>query len=379
MKFFVATMAAFAKADPWDALKTQLDGWMLTENFAVTVGNSSGRVFEYTHGEMTLHTKVGTASTSKWPMAMAMAGLVNDGTIKSLDDPIHQYIDWWTADPKDNRSYVTLNHLLSFTSGFGGGAPGVQEERDEGSCLGNSGMDIADCAKELYSTTKLSGKPGTVFAYNSVHLQLAGGIACLLTKQSIQQVLDKYLFKAFGMVETECPGTNPELAICLNTTGSDYEQFLSGLLSRKVLSRPIMDQSERDHTPFLGNDSYSLYGHYAYGHFLECFDSADGFTEACREAQRHIDPGAFGYFPMIDRKYGFYMQIVAYENGPKFYPRSGIPEYLAQLIQPIVTGIITGVDRIEEYIPRHAPLINALSIADVNYIVKCYADPLKCL
>lgn len=41
-------------------------------------------------------------------------------------------------------------------------------------------------------------------------------------------------------------------------------------------------------------DFYTLYGDYAFGHFLMCFDSVKGFTTECEEAHCHMDPGAFG-------------------------------------------------------------------------------------
>ena len=69
----------------WRPLREQLDGWVLTDNFAVTVGDASGPKFHYTHGNFSLHTRVSTASTSKWPLAMMVVGLVKDGTIRSLD------------------------------------------------------------------------------------------------------------------------------------------------------------------------------------------------------------------------------------------------------------------------------------------------------
>ena len=52
-----------------------------------------------------------------------------------------------------------------------------------------------------------------------------------------------------------------------------------------------MDVSEENHTPF-NDDNYQFYGPYGFGHFLECFDNPDGFTDACRMKQVHIDPGA---------------------------------------------------------------------------------------
>jgi hypothetical protein len=78
-------MAAPLK-DKWAPLKELLDGWQFTKNYAVNVGTDEGQVFTYLHGNMTMHTPVGTLSTSKWPSAMMIAGLVEDGTISSLDD-----------------------------------------------------------------------------------------------------------------------------------------------------------------------------------------------------------------------------------------------------------------------------------------------------
>lgn len=375
----------------WDPLTALLQGWLFTENFAVTVGNADGRLFEYTAGSMTLHTHVETASTSKWPLAMTMAGLVNDGTIHSLDDPVHKYLDWWTNDKADNRSYVTLSHLLSFTSGFGDGAPGANGVKhgprssvysgsvDRGSCLGANNYTVLECAKWLYNNSKTYGRPGTVYSYNSIHLQLAGGLAEAVTGMSIQQVLAKYLWKPYGMVETTCLGTdgsgvNPELAVCLNTTGSDYEMFLKGQLAMSVNSPEIIKASETDHTPFL--TGYSLYGHYGYGHFLECFDSATGFTPECEAANTHIDPGAFGYYPLLDRKNGFYLNVVAYEVG-QFYPRSGIPEYLGLAVKPLVDAIMRG-ENITTTAPHHGTEFLALAMVDVNYCIGCYAKPLTC-
>lgn len=160
--------------DRWSPLKDLLSGWLFTEDFAVSIGTAEdNQVFLYQAGNMTMHTPVGTASTSKWPSAMMLAGLVNDGTISSLDDPANKYLSWWTKDPADKRSKVTLRHLLSFTSGFGGGHPGnehinarrrmpvVEPSVDAPvTCLYNSKADIDACAKQIYNRVKMQGEPG---------------------------------------------------------------------------------------------------------------------------------------------------------------------------------------------------------------------------
>ena len=82
--------------DKWAPLREQLDGWVLNDNFAVMIGDSSGPLLHYLHGDFTVRTKVGTASTSKWPLAMMFVGLVADGTIHSLDAKANEYVLWWT-------------------------------------------------------------------------------------------------------------------------------------------------------------------------------------------------------------------------------------------------------------------------------------------
>jgi CubicO group peptidase (beta-lactamase class C family) len=185
--------------DKWAPLTALLKDWEFTDNFAVQVGTAEdGEVFLYQAGNMTMHTPVGTASTSKWPSAMMVAGLVNDGTISSLDDLCSKYFDWWTTDEKDPRSKVTVAMLLSFTSGFGGGHPGDEHvnvsrkapykvramsgefdiKPSPADCVYTSpNMDIEDCAKAIYTYVNCTGEPGKVYSYNSYHLQLAGAVA----------------------------------------------------------------------------------------------------------------------------------------------------------------------------------------------------------
>merc|ERR1712178_228874 len=129
--------------------------------------------------------------------------------------------------------------------------------------------------------------------------------------------------------------------------------------------------------PFM-SDYYSLYGDYGFGHFLMCFDSVDGFTEKCREEKSHIDPGAFGFIPIIDRKRGYYMQVVSAEIGPSSYPLSGIPEYLAVAIKPHLDAIMTGNFLAPEQHTSHNPEFLSLSVADVNYCLNCKLNPKAC-
>lgn len=364
----------------WRALEQILDGWVLTENYAVVVGNSSGPVFEYTHGNFSMHTVVETASTSKWPIAMMFAGLVDDGTVRSLDSLASDYVPWWSTDRfNDRKANVTVRQLLSFTSGFDDGEQAGGGSINATTCMDNStAFEFDDCARQIYNSTNMTGAPGETWSYNSVHLQLMGAVAVHASKLSIQQVVRKYLFEPYNLNETTCDygDKNPQLAVCLQTTAADYSKFLQSTLSASVLSQEIVTASEVDATPF-NRDGYQLYGLYGFGHFLECFDSSEGFTPACEAAMVHCDPGAFGFYPLIDRANGYYMEIVAFEDGP-FYPRSGIPEYLRLLAKPYVDAVMRGAQHSAWLFGHHNPEFNSVSMSDVNYIVNCFVNPDSC-
>lgn len=385
-------------ASAWDGLRQILQQWQFTTEYAVVVGDvKHGRLFTYEGGNFTLKTKIPTGSTSKWPSAMMFAGLVHDGTVSSLDDPVHKYLPWWTKDPKDLRSTVTFRMLLTFTSGFGSGHPGeefntraAREWRQQSQTLATGRRlggkecdqktgDVVSCAKYIYENVKLVGTPGQVYSYNSNHLQLAAAVAVTSSKLSIQQVIQKYLVEAFDMKDSSYPGNCPDFGTDLFTTGIDYEKFMTGLLGYKTFSKELIYESEKDATPFM-KDFYTLYGDYAFGHFLMCFDSVKGFTTECEEAHCHMDPGAFGFIPLYDRKNNYYMQVVAAETPPTgYYPLSGIPEYLAVGIKPHIDAIMTGkVSSNPMEQTTHNPQFLTLSIADVNYCLDCKLHPKNC-
>ena len=84
----------------------------------MNVGDESGTRFTWkSEGFSMSNYHMRGASLSKWPSAVMISGLVADGTM-SYDDKANKYIKWWSKDPMDVRSEITLRHLLSFTSGF---------------------------------------------------------------------------------------------------------------------------------------------------------------------------------------------------------------------------------------------------------------------
>lgn len=122
----------------------------------MVIGDASGRLFSHFKGEAFNETSlIPIASSSKWFSAMTVCGpltgcmlvsswhskaraynlrlllllsvafdpllqimkLLEQGSL-SLDVPVNRYIPYWSRDPADMRSRVTLRSLLSFTSGY---------------------------------------------------------------------------------------------------------------------------------------------------------------------------------------------------------------------------------------------------------------------
>merc|ERR1712039_1153726 len=194
---------------------------------------------------------------------------------------------------------------------------------------------------------------------------------------TIQQVIHKYLLKPYNMSDSYYGGKSPEFAGGLMTTAADYERFLLGLLSYKNLPKHLVDESEKDNTPFL--EGYTLYGDYGFGHFLLCFDSVEGMTNACTDSKVHMDPGAYGYMPIIDRKHSYYMQVAGAQIAPTgSYPLSGIPEYFAVAIKPMIDEIMSDSPPDAATFKSHFPKYLAMSVADVNYCVDCKIHPEHC-
>ena len=65
--------------------------------------------------------------------------------------------------------------------------------------------------------------------------------------------------------------------------------------------------------------------------------SSAALSAVCLKESIQAGPGAYGYFPLIDRQRGFYMQIVLAEDSRC---RSEIPEYLRIITKPVVDALV---------------------------------------
>lgn len=136
-----------AVRDSWGALRAAIDDFDLVPSVAVSVGDERGELFRHAKGETDFDTQMPIASATKWVSGVCIMRAVEEGFL-SLDDLASTHLTYWTVDPDDARSRVTLRHLLSFASGMSGST----------SCPAE--LDFNECVRDMYTRSSSQWEPG---------------------------------------------------------------------------------------------------------------------------------------------------------------------------------------------------------------------------
>lgn len=345
----------------WGVVRYILERYFPFENMAFSAGDASGRRFMFEKGRTRMSSELMMASASKFPAALAIARTVAEGHL-TFDTLAHEVFPWWTQDPTDRRSRVTLRHLLSFTSGY--------YANDAGGTVRCMGMEplislaysSEECAREVYGRAPFEFEPGSTWSYNSFHLQIAGAMAAKAANVTIQELLHKNLINALNLTSTSwVGGRNPLLAGSMQTTGDDYDKILRSYMSYDILPETVTSEMERDYLQGhvqIANSSTTLVrllGHYSMCTYFECFfPKLRDFTPRCNWSKIHVDAGLFGYYPLMDRARGTYMQIVVMEvphSMTDFYVPTISSMVLRRIIKPFVDRALAGGsgDQVDEF------------------------------
>jgi CubicO group peptidase (beta-lactamase class C family) len=194
--------------------------------------------------------------------AVIILRLVEQGYLSLADKP-QRYITTWPLASTDPLFNMTLEQLLSFTSGL----------TTEPPCQNFGGSSFESCVNTIATTNAGNGiTPGQEFYYASTHLQVAGLMA--IKARGVATWQDVFTeFKAqtglFLTASYDLPSaTNPRLAGGMHWTGDEYMAFLKALKNGSLLNSTSMGQLLADHTARRMTGSPALVGagedwHYA--------------------------------------------------------------------------------------------------------------------
>ena len=300
-------------SDPWAGLRADIDASSLGDA-TVLFGTAEGVVFEHDKGDSDADKVYLAASGSKLLASLTVLRLVDAGVL-ALDDVPQDHLDWWPTDPADPRTEITLEQLLSFTSGLEGGV-------DDVPCLEDGDSTIAACAEEI-AEGRFAHAPGSTFFYGPSHLQVAGALVSAQQGQSWNRIFREQVGRPLGLASTTAFASpslsNPRVAGGATISAADYGAVLQALAAGTLLRPETVELLVADHTPdgvtrMNVPDSAGSW-HYALGCWREC--AGDAYTSQCDQPGVVSSPGAFGFYPLWDQARGIWGVVATHHpDGP---------------------------------------------------------------
>jgi len=278
--------------------------------FTVSVYSASNeRVYERSYGGFSPTENIAIASASKWIAGVVLLDVVARGEL-TLGSTTGQLLGW-----TGEAGTITLQHLLSFTSGMVA----------EAACTLNALTTLEGCVASM-ARQPLVAAPGTRYDYGSTHLHVAARMAEVATGRTWQQLVRERLTDPLGLPASvrfyTYPGqslglSNPLVAGGMRASARDYASLL-GLIYHKgrlgsvtVATPALFDAQAREPYPgvVIGASPAQSQGwpfRYGLAAWLQCATPAAGCAVLS-------SPGAFGFTPWINRSAGYYATIAMEE------------------------------------------------------------------
>ena len=125
-------------------------------------------------------------SSTKSVTGLLVGMLLDDGKLKSVDEPVCNYVKEWCAGQK---AKVTLRHLLTMTSGL----PRMFED----------GVGYVADKNPFVIRLPLATEPGAAWAYSNEGVQLLSPILDRAAGEPIQDYARRRMFEPLGMTATK--------------------------------------------------------------------------------------------------------------------------------------------------------------------------------
>lgn len=167
-------------------LKKLLTKAQETNSEALIIYKNNELVVEKYFGIGQADKKIESMSCTKSIVGLAVACLLTDGLIKSLDTPISDYYPEWKQGQKQ---LITIRHLVNMTSGMQNNP--------------NASVEIYPSSDfvQLALAAELSKAPGEVFEYNNKSLNLMAGVIKKITGKRMDDYIGGRLFKPLEITD----------------------------------------------------------------------------------------------------------------------------------------------------------------------------------
>ena len=279
---------------------------VLGGNVCMLVSKNNEIVFEQNLGDYNRNTPVRIASCSKWLTAALIATFIDEGHI-SPDDSLGKYLPVFSSYGKGS---ITIGQCMSHTSGIESG------EITFRTLLERRKFKSLDEELNSFVIKPIVGKPGEVFAYGNIGLNIVGRILELISHKDFETLFQERIAKPLGMKNTSFAADkvlNPSGGAV--STPMDFVNFMNMLLNKgefngkRILSQEVVAQMQRirtENVKVLYRPAEAKFLNYGWGEWILERDAAGESTVLS-------SPGLFGTFPWIDTQRN-YTAIIFVKN-----------------------------------------------------------------
>jgi CubicO group peptidase (beta-lactamase class C family) len=197
--------------------KAALDYAQKMDSLALVVWQGGKVQYEYYRADFKPEDRTDPASMHKSVIALVVGQLIADGFVKSVDDPLANYVSEWAADERKN---ITIRHVLTMASGIH--RPPFSPSPNGAFMRLNLGFEI----KDLTLSMKADEAPGQVFAYNNFNPQMLAILVERTTGKRYAQYLSESLWSKLGTrdayVFLDHEGGLARTYCCLQASAEDW-------------------------------------------------------------------------------------------------------------------------------------------------------------
>lgn len=196
-KFYNATVKAPKKSEPWNFKLSRnellgkedlkyMDTWKTS---SLLVVKNDQVIYERYWDQHHPETVSNSFSAAKTVVSILIGIALEEGKIKSLDEPVYKYIPEFTGKGKEK---ITIRHLLMMASGLDWGESGKNPLSENAESY--YGWDL----RGLVTRQHVERAPGKEFIYQSGNSQLLGFILEKATGKDLAQYASEKLWKPIG-------------------------------------------------------------------------------------------------------------------------------------------------------------------------------------
>lgn len=217
-----------------------------TNTSALVVLKNGKLVYESYFGKK--HRPISAMSITKSVVALAIGRLIDQGKLKSLDEPVCHYYPQWA---KDKRERITIRQILNHSSGLT--APQTVSDYNEQSDYIKWALD-----------SNLDAEPGSKCVYNNKAVGVLGGIIKLVSGKETDQFVAEEIFAPMAIKQfswSRDPAGNPGVMSGLSIHAYDLAKIGQVMLDKGSWEgKQIISQNwvEESLSPALADKRFGL-------------------------------------------------------------------------------------------------------------------------